>query len=94
MLLSLRWLVALLGFLGILLAVLGFLALLGWGIYLVADHQRAYEIFLAGAAMTGAIGAPARRSAGAGRRSSRGHGTPRGCEPGEPGRFHPIGTFG
>lgn len=31
------------------IAVLGFLALLGWGIYLVADHQRAYEIFLAGA---------------------------------------------
>lgn len=28
------------------LAVLGILALLGWGIYLMADHDRAYTIFL------------------------------------------------
>jgi uncharacterized membrane protein YuzA (DUF378 family) len=36
---SLRWVAALLGIPGIVLAVLGILALLGWGIYLVADHH-------------------------------------------------------
>jgi hypothetical protein len=47
-----------------------------------------------GAAVTGAIGAPARRSAGRAGEAAGATGRLRGCEPGEPGRFHPIGTFG